>query len=546
MILILYPPSWITLYPAQPLGIAMLASFLQAEGIPCRQVDLEILAHEVNRDFPNRRIPLDDMPAAGRLSDLLANAGNRHTLHEDYTSCIEGLLALMDLTGVKGVVFSIIGERQFVSASILASYFRAQGLPVLAGGCYVTQNAPWIARLGIFDMLFTGFDTAALAAACRAILSGDLRPQAEQIAILCSRDCGPALLPKPQLSSPLAGSYRRAVKAMYKTGAEHLVLQYLLDLGCPQRCSFCTRFHRKYEKSPIAKIVAEIEELAGEQDSRLFSMTTNGINFDEKRALELCRALASSTPGLAWHAYAVPDLADPELVDCLAQSGCRILRFGMESASEKMLRMFRKKFTPAQAARCFELAHRAGIWVQVSLMTGCPHENQEDIEENCRFIEQCHPYIDSIRINPFFLQRDSDIRNRPEHYGIRLRPAHGSNLGFDEIGGLQWDDKVKATIDGIHRMYSVMREHGIGFHGISCHLLLCALHENGSKEKARDWLDRVHPFHTENIPPEWVQWQIYHGHELEKCPYGSAWESNCGLIYEVGMPRRLSSAAASS
>jgi hypothetical protein len=537
MILILYPPGWVSLYPAQPLGIAMLASFLQAEGIPCRQADLEILAHEVNRDFPDRRIPLDEMPPAGGLVDLLENSGNRRSLHEDYASGIEGLLALMDLTGVKGVLFSIIGERQFVSASILASCFRARGLPVLAGGCYVMQNDDWIARLGIFDMLFTGFDKAELASACRAILMGDFSPQTGPVSLIRVRDCSAALLPKPQYSGALAGSYRRAVKAMYKTGSEHLILQYLLDLGCPQGCSFCTRFHRRYERIPIPKIVAEIEELAAEQDTGLFSMTTNGVNFDKQRALELCRALASSAPGLEWHAYAVPDLADPDLADCLVRAGCRILRFGIESASEKMLGIFRKKFTPAQAARCFELAHRAGIWVQVSLMTGCPHETREDIEENCRFIEQYHPYIDSIRINPFFLQRDSDIRNRPEHYGIRLRPAHGSSLGFDEIGGLPWDDKVRATIDGIHRMYTVMRKHGIGFHGISCHLLLCALHENGSKDKAREWLDRVHPFHTENIPPEWIQWQIYHGHELERCPYGSTWESNCGLIYESSRDR---------
>ena len=206
----------------------------------------------------------------------------------------------------------------------------------------------------------------------------------------------------------------------------------------------------------------------------------------------------------------------------------------MESASAKMLRLLNKKFTPEQAARCFELAHRAGIWVQVSLMTGCPQESEADIEENCRFIEQNHRFIDSIRINPFFLQRDSDIRRRPAHYGIRLREAQGSSMGFDEIGGLAWDDKIKATIDGIHRMYSVMRNHGIGFHGISCHLLLCALHENGSKEKARAWLDRVHSFHSDNLPPEWIQWQIYHGHELEQCPYGRTWELSCGLIYEMG------------
>jgi hypothetical protein len=231
----------------------------------------------------------------------------------------------------------------------------------------------------------------------------------------------------------------------------------------------------------------------------------------------------------------VPNLGNAELVASLARSGCKILRFGLESASDKMLRIFNKRFTPQQAVESFELAHRAGIWVQVNFILGSPQENEKDIEENCRLIERCHPFIDSIRINPFFLQHDSDISNRPEHYGIRLRSWSGSNKGFDEIGGLDWESKIKATIHGIHRMYSVMRKCGIGFYGISSHLLLCALHENGSKEEAKRWLDRVHPCTCENIPPELIQWKIYHAHELGKCPYGGDWESNLGLIYEKGL-----------
>jgi len=168
-------------------------------------------------------------------------------------------------------------------------------------------------------------------------------------------------------------------------------------------------------------------------------------------------------------------------------------------------------------------------------MVGCPQETAEDIEENCRFIEPNHPFIDSIRINPFFLQYDSDISNRPDPYGIRLRSWNGSNRGFDEIGGLNWEDKVEATAAGIQRMYSVMQNHDIGFDCISSHLLLCALHENGSKAEARRWLRQVHPYLSQNIPPEIIQWKIYHAHELEKCPYGSTWKANCGLIYEKGL-----------
>jgi hypothetical protein len=535
VILIVYPPGWITLYPAHPLGIATLASFLQSEGIACRQVDLEILAHEANRSSLAPRIDLNALLDSSRFSALLKHKEGRNLLHESYATIIGPLLDMADTTGIRAVVFSILGERQFIAASILASHFRAQGLPVMAGGCYIRQHAARVAALGIFDVLFTGFDMGRFADACRNAMQGLRLADNTSASRIESQDSSLDLVPQPRFDPELAGCYRRAVKEIYKTEREHLILQYLLDLGCTYRCSFCTRFHRKYERKAVSKIVAEISELATEHRTRLFSFTTNGVNFEAERSLPLYRELSHSLRGLAWHAYAVPNLVNPALVDAIASSGCRILRFGLESAGEKMLRFLHKGFTPRQAARSFELAHRAGIWVQVNFMVGCPQETEEDIEENCRFIEQYSPIIDSIRINPFFLQYDSDISNRPEHYGIRLRPWSGSSLGFDEIGGLAWEGKVEATAAAIQKMYSVMSRHNIGFDCISSHLLLCALEENGSKKGARDWLRRVHPYLGENLPPEWIQWRIYHAHELDKCPYSSEWKANCGLIYEKGL-----------
>jgi len=535
MILIVYPPGWVTVYPAQPLGMATLASFLRGQSIPFLQLDLEILAHEVNRGAPDRCIPLDEMLNLRRFSGLLQRPEERASLHRHYASCVESLLAGVDCSKVGAVAFSIIGERQFASACILAGYFRARGIPVMAGGCFVRQHIGRIAPLGIFDLLFAGFDGPAFADACRSILAGQFVPRSDGTALTIDKDNAVDLLPAPHFSRSLSACYRRAVQAMYRTRQEHLILQYLLDRGCTQNCSFCTRFHRRYDRRSADKIVSEVHELAQEHQTGLFSLTTNAVNYAEERDVDLYGRLSQSAASLEWHAYAVPNLIDPHLAGLLAKSGCRILRFGLESASEKMLGILKKQFTAEQAALSFELAHKRNIWVQVNFMVGCPQESEQDIEDNCRFIERHHSHIDSIRINPFFLQRDSDISRHPERYGIRIRPCGGAVSGFDEIGGPDWEHKKQATLRAIDRMYAVTRDHGIGFWGISSHLLLCALHENGSKDEAKSWLTRTHPYLCDNIPPERIQWRIYHAHEPDKCPYGETWEANYGLIYESGL-----------
>jgi len=91
-----YPPGWITVYPAQPLGVATLASFLKEQGIPSLQLDLEILAHKENRNAPDRCIPLDEMLNLRRFSDLLQRPEERGSLHRHCASRVESLPAGID------------------------------------------------------------------------------------------------------------------------------------------------------------------------------------------------------------------------------------------------------------------------------------------------------------------------------------------------------------------------------------------------------------------------------------------------------------------
>jgi hypothetical protein len=342
-------------------------------------------------------------------------------------------------------------------------------------------------------------------------------------------------LPRPHFSRQLASRYRTSLKAMYRTEAEHLVLQYQVDEGCNRNCSFCTRFHRRYRRRPADTVSRDIQELSHEHATGLFGLVTNAVNIDEQYSLGMFRELASGNGQLEWYAYAHPEVKDPALFEAMASAGCRILRFGLESVSDDMLAILNKRFTSDQATRSFRMAHQQGIWVQVSLMVGCPQETIEDIDAVCRFIEEQHPFIDSIRINPFFLQKGSAILSHPDEYGIQIRPRTGSFVGFDEIDGLSWESKVDQTLASIDRIDAVRRRCGIGYWGLSSNLLLCALHENGTREAAKKWLASMHPDTCENVSSEAIRWSFYHAHEMELSPFQADWSSIYGVTFEEGL-----------
>lgn len=296
-----------------------------------------------------------------------------------------------------------------------------------------------------------------------------------------------------------------------------------------------------YRRKSFEKVVREIGELSLEHDTKLFGLITNAVNIDEAYSLQLFREMSRQNGGLEWYAYAYPDIQNTELFHAMAAAGCRILRFGLETVTDKMLKVLNKRFTASHAARSFELAHREGIWVQVSLMVGCPQETDEDISALCSFIEQHSHVIDSIRINPFFLQKRSAIFTRPRDYGIRIRPRSGSFVGFDEVNGTLWEDKVTHTLRSIDRIDAIRRQCGIGYFGLSSNLLLCALHENRTKENTRQWFAGVHPYALESISSEALRWRFYHAHEMELSPFRDEWSSIYGLTFEQGLHHEQSS-----
>jgi pyruvate-formate lyase-activating enzyme len=535
MIDVVFPPGWMSIHPLQPLGIATASARLREAGLDSRPVDLDIVIHEMNRNDPDHRLPVDELTSGATLTRHLRAKGDLRELHREHATSVGRLMGSIDLGESRAVAFSIIGERQLVSASILAGFLSEQGIPTLAGGCFVRDHADWIASLGVFDALFTGFDGSELVRFCREAMDGRRRAGDRSRPEIFSGDDEMARLPKPHFSRELAGRYRSSLKSMYHTEGEHLVLQYQVDQGCNRRCSFCTRFHHIYRRKPVDKMVREISELSQEHETPLFGLVTNAVNIDERYSMEIFRELASANGRLEWYAYAFPEVKDPALFDVMTAAGCRVLRFGLESASDSMLELLNKRFTSEQAVRSFRLAHERGIWVQVSLMVGCPGETEEDIDAVCRFIEEHEHYIDSIRINPFFLQKGSDIMSNPESYGIRIRPRTGGFVGFDEVDGPSWEEKVAHTLGSIERIDAVRRRCGIGYWGLSSNLLLCGLHENGTPEATKRWFVSTHPETNENISSEAIRWRFYHAHEMELSPFEADWASIYGVTFEEGL-----------
>ena len=157
--------------------------------------------------------------------------------------------------------------------------------------------------------------------------------------------------------------------------------------GCPHRCTFCDHSVAGYtwRARSAPSLLEELDGLvaAGVRHVHFYD---DGFTRDRARVLDLARGLAVRARPLGWNCEARVDEVDPELLAAMARGGCRLVAFGVESASAATLTRLAKGFTPAQVERAFSQAHAAGLRTLAYAILGSPAEGPAEVATTLRFV----------------------------------------------------------------------------------------------------------------------------------------------------------------
>lgn len=94
-------------------------------------------------------------------------------------------------------------------------------------------------------------------------------------------------------------------------------------------------------------------------------------------------------------------LTDEKLIETIARRGCVMLRFGLESASQKVLDYMNKGTKVSVAEKVLKLTAQYGIKNHVYLMFGYPGETKEDREMTIEFMKRNREVISSYSVSLF-------------------------------------------------------------------------------------------------------------------------------------------------
>ena len=173
--------------------------------------------------------------------------------------------------------------------------------------------------------------------------------------------------------------------------------------GCPFNCSYCCHMWQKRVRNrSIDNVVQEIREVKQRYSTSQFEFKDDTFTLNRKRIMGLCERLISEKLKINWGCTTRVDLLDEELIKKMKKAGCNIVKIGIETGSEKILKETKKGVTFEQMRKTAKLLNKHRIFWSGYFMVGLPTETEEDIRKTYEFMKELNPYYAGLGVyNPF-------------------------------------------------------------------------------------------------------------------------------------------------
>lgn len=205
--------------------------------------------------------------------------------------------------------------------------------------------------------------------------------------------------------------------------------------GCNYKCSFCCRNHLMYSKwrsRSAENIGSEIEALKIDYGIEHVRFVDDCFTFNHDRVKNICKY--TKKLGVSFMCITRADICGVDMLRTLKDGGCIMVDIGVESGSDRLLRMINKRESSEQMKKCILDAKKVGLGTKVFLQYGLPSETEEDIQKTIDFLREC----------------------KPDNYTLsRFIPLPGSAWENESYIGKKWfyddeDEKRKWLMDEIN------------------------------------------------------------------------------------------------
>ncbi len=389
----------------------------------------------IRPDYKQSHYEYAGLPAGlGYISEALIKGGVEHKIldmsldhsNKDLLACISSFKP--DLIGISMMSFRY--KDHYALADSIKNNFK--GIGIVAGGPHISTFRERALEECVsidYGIALEGED------AILELCAGIKRP--EEIKGLLYREGGKVLYSgdrpfRSDLDNIGFPKYEYFEKDKYPR-----FMPLLTSRGCPHSCIFCpvkvTIGRKLRARSPVS-VVDEIEYWYKKDGMRIFNIVDDNFSFSKQRVLDICAEIKKRKLSgliLSCRNGIRADTIDRPTLVAMKEAGFNYLAFGVESGSEKMLKVIKKGEKLADVERAISDACDLGYMVTLFFIVGLPHETEEDAYESLRLAVK-YPVFDIRFYNPIpfpgtelyewikenrcFLEKEESYLNNSSHW----------------------------------------------------------------------------------------------------------------------------------
>lgn len=155
--------------------------------------------------------------------------------------------------------------------------------------------------------------------------------------------------------------------------------QIITSRSCAFGCTFCFHPLGVRRERNFDDVFREIDFLIEHYDINYLSILDELFAFKRERVLEFCRRIRDYD--LDWEVSLHSSIADEEVISAMRGARCVSIGYGVESASNSVLKSMRKKTTIDVIEKALELTHRNDIEILANVIFGDIAETLETANE---------------------------------------------------------------------------------------------------------------------------------------------------------------------
>lgn len=189
-----------------------------------------------------------------------------------------------------------------------------------------------------------------------------------------------------------------SLKLHHIWSSEKIAIKPYTDLftsrGCPYECTFCASkviWGRKVRYKSSHYVLGEIDFLVQKYGIRAIEICDDTFLINKPRLDEILQGLLERNYDINFTCMSRVDDVDLETLKKLKKSGFRLIRFGVESCSQKILDAMKKGTKVEEIRRVFKLAKEAKIAATACIIIGYPGETRQTFECTLQTLKEIEP-----------------------------------------------------------------------------------------------------------------------------------------------------------